>query len=246
MLPKYIDFGIKPFMGSKNLSTAISKADATIAITEAVYNHWKLKEIKNSHYIWDAVRSSHDIVFDPNKEKYFLFCAAILSHTKGVDTALRAFGQSGLSALGYRIKLIGRVPSEWYMNVLCSIMSEYNITESVDFLGYQADIKPFMQKATAFIMSSLNEGLGRVTVEAMFYGCPVIARDSGGTKEFVIDGYNGFLFNDDCQCSDLMKSIAATSPEAIILSAQKYVIENFSEETYDNRILNIYQKLVKS
>lgn len=34
-------------------------------------------------------------------------------------------------------------------------------------------------------MTSVNEGLGRVTIEAMFYGCLVVARHTGGTLEFL-------------------------------------------------------------
>ncbi len=62
-----------------------------------------------------------------------------------------------------------------------------------------------MSRAIAFLMCSENEGLGRVSIEAMFYGCLVIGRNSGGTKDFVFDGKTGLLFNDMDGCVSAMQ-----------------------------------------
>ena len=45
------------------------------------------------------------------------------------------------------------------------------------------------------LMCSRCEGFGRVTVEAMQRGIPVIGLNTGGTSELVKDGFNGYLFN---------------------------------------------------
>ena len=44
-----------------------------------------------------------------------------------------------------------------------------------------------------FVLASLNEGMGRVLLEAMAYGKPVIATRVGGIPELVEDGKNGIL-----------------------------------------------------
>ena len=95
-----IDFNMKPFLGKYDLKKRMRRADVLIAITKAVYDHWHFDEYANSMYIWDAVRSEKDSVIQINKEKYFLFCAALLSKAKGVDCALRAFGLSGMAKQG--------------------------------------------------------------------------------------------------------------------------------------------------
>jgi glycosyltransferase involved in cell wall biosynthesis len=48
--------------------------------------------------------------------------------------------------------------------------------------------------AGVFVLASRTEGAGRVLVEAMAAGKPVIASRVGGIPEYVKDGVNGLLF----------------------------------------------------
>lgn len=78
--------------------------------------------------------------------------------------------------------------------------------------------------------------MGRVTIEAMFYGCPVIGYNGGGTKEIVQDGVDGFLFENVCECASLMeKMVENRDISKIVLQAQKKAKELFSEEIIEIR-----------
>lgn len=241
-----IDFDFHPFGGMKDLQKRMYRADALIAITKAVYNHWNFSSYTNSFYIWDAVRDENDRIKLSKKDKYFLFCAAILDKTKGIDTAIRAFGMSGVAKKGYKLIIIGNCHSKDLIKELELITEKYSITDKVEYVGYQKNVKPFMAKATAFIMASHNEGLGRVTIESMFYGCLVIARNSGGTLEFITDGYNGLFFNNDTELSSIIKDVTNEIPYKIIDNAQEFAINNFSEKKYGNKILDIYYQILRN
>lgn len=240
-----IDFCIKPLEGWKNLKRQILNADAVIAITKAVYSHFELDNNRNSYCIWDAVRSQNEALYDLNKEKYFLFCAADLCKAKGTGFAIKAFGESKLALQGYKLLLVGNtVKSD--LDELKQIEKFYGIEQAVEYLGYSKDIKSYMAKATAFLMCSLNEGLGRVTVEAMFYGCPVIARSSGGTLELITNGVNGFFFSTIEECALLMNKVVSENVNDVILNAQQYAIQHFSEEVYGQEIMNVYYRVLNS
>ena len=65
--------------------------------------------------------------------------------------------------------------------------------DRVVFLGWRDDIEEIMPIFDVFVLPSLNEGMGRVLVEAMAAGRPVVASDVGGIPDLVKDGENGFL-----------------------------------------------------
>jgi glycosyltransferase involved in cell wall biosynthesis len=63
----------------------------------------------------------------------------------------------------------------------------------VSFLGWRDDIPEIMQILDIFVLPSLNEGMGRVLVEAMAAGKPVVASRVGGIPDLVKHGQNGLL-----------------------------------------------------
>ena len=63
----------------------------------------------------------------------------------------------------------------------------------VKLLGWRDDIPEIMQILDVFVLPSLNEGMGRVLVEAMAAGKPVVASRVGGIPDLVKHGENGFL-----------------------------------------------------
>ena len=61
------------------------------------------------------------------------------------------------------------------------------------FLGWREDVNELMPLFDAFVLPSLNEGMGRVLVEAMAAGVPVVASRTGGIPDLVRHGETGFL-----------------------------------------------------
>ena len=238
-----LDFGWMPFTGWKHMKAEVEQSDAIIGITEAVLNHFVSHKHKNAYSIFDAVRSQKDVSYLNEKDKYFLFCAGLLSSKKGCDFAIRAFAKSQLYHYGYTLKIIGHA-NEKYGKYLYDLTKKLHIKEHIEYIDHTNDVKSYMEKATAFLMCSENEGLGRVSIEAMFYGCLVLGRDSGGTKEFVIDGRTGYNFHTDDECAELMVKIAHKDNTSIIKQAQHFACQNFSIENYGDKILNVYNSII--
>lgn len=239
-----LDFNFNIYKGIPHLRKLINSADARIAISTAIKNHWQLKDDK-TWVINDAIRSVNDVCCVKKKEKYLLFCSYYLTEAKGTRNAIIAFAKSGVAKDGYVLKLIGNCFDE-YKTSLLETIEQLNIQESVEFIPCQKDIKPYFSVATAYIMSSVSEGLGRVTAEAMFYGCPVIARASGGTLDFIHNKVTGYLFNDETECAQLIKQVCFEDQTTIIQQAQEYAIKNLSEEVYGEKIMDVYNSALMS
>jgi len=238
-----LDFNLTPFTGWGKLRQMIQESDGIIAITKVIAEHFKVAGKKNCHIIYDAVRSIKDACYMPDKEKYILFLGHI-TPKKGAEIALKIFIEFWKRHQNYKLYYIGPVSDE-YKTHLTTIIERSDITKNnILFLGYKENVKDYLQKASALLMCSQNEAQGRVTIEAMFYGCPVLGYKSGGTQEIVQDGVNGFLFSDMDEAVNKLTYIVENENQQVTLNAIDYVKENFSEELYGQKILSIYKSLL--
>ncbi len=64
---------------------------------------------------------------------------------------------------------------------------------SVVFTGMRQDVPRLMGTMDVVVLPSVNEGMGKVLVEAMALGKPLVATHVGGIPDLVKDGVNGYL-----------------------------------------------------
>ena len=67
------------------------------------------------------------------------------------------------------------------------------VRERIEFLGWQDDLRPAMQRADVFVCSSRIEPLGNVILEAWSQSCALVAARAAGPLELIQDGENGLL-----------------------------------------------------
>ena len=82
------------------------------------------------------------------------------------------------------------------------------LADKVRFLGWRPDVDEIMGCFDIFVLPSLNEGMGRVLVEAMAAGLPIVASRVGGIPDLVKQGENGLLVP-PADTSALEKAISA-------------------------------------
>ncbi len=109
---------------------------------------------------------------------------------KGCDYFLRACHLIKKKMPSARFLLVGEGSSKEEMEELAHYLS---ISGEVIFADYRTDMPEIMNSIDLLLHTPLNEGLGRVLLEAMTCGKPIVATDVGGIPEIIEHGVQGFL-----------------------------------------------------
>lgn len=153
---------------------------------------------ENIHVIHNGVEIPDTSIFSKEKlrkeaavpaDSKVILGAGCLHTQKGFQYLISAVKQ--LHELGKMVHLViaGGGDSSPYLKIAESL----NISSYVHFLGHRDDVRELMYGADMFVLSSIDEGLPNVVLEAMSTGTPVIATSAGGTSEIISDGVNGFI-----------------------------------------------------
>lgn len=115
-----------------------------------------------------------------------------LAPWKGQHVLLEALPQlPGVHALLVGSALFGE---QSYVDRLHTMARDLEIADRVHFLGFRSDIPLLMGLTDAVVHTSISpEPFGRVIVEGMLAGRPVVATRAGGAVEIVEDGVTGQL-----------------------------------------------------
>lgn len=124
--------------------------------------------------------------------KWTVLVIASLQRIKAQDIAIRAVDILKERMPEIELRIVGR-GDETYADYLERLAAELGVSDRVVFCGYQSDIRGYLDDAKAVLIPSVLESFGRVAIEAMAAGVPVIASDAYALREIVVDGYNGFL-----------------------------------------------------
>jgi len=128
-------------------------------------------------------------------------------------------------------------------DLLEEIETKSSNLNNIDFPGFNDNLLPFLKQSNIFIITSVNEGFGRVIVEAMAAGLPVVATDVGGISEIISDKQNGYLVqsNDTVSMVNRIKNICKSSELYSEMSSNNLKDSQiYSMENYVENILKVY------
>ena len=109
---------------------------------------------------------------------------------KGQDLVLRALAELGAPAI--TVWFIGILPADFEQEFL-ALIDELDVRSSVVLVGAVDNPLPYIAAADVGVNASRNESFGRVTLEYMALGKPVIATDTGVATEIIRSGIDGIV-----------------------------------------------------
>ena len=178
--------------------------DRTVALTEGERNDYLKLGVSKPHKV-DIIHSGVDIRrFAPGQTD-----SVTLKKRLGIGIHTRVVGTVGwLLPIKGPMHLLDAMSELWQKEIdsvliyvgkgdledrLRAHALSRGVSNRVLFLGWRSDVNDIMQLFDVFVLPSMNEGMGRVLVEAMAAAKPVVASNVGGIPDLVKHGLNGFL-----------------------------------------------------
>ncbi len=110
------------------------------------------------------------------------------------------------------------------------------------------EVDDYYESAAVFVLPSIEgEGMPNVILEAMAWGLPVVATDSGGVPTLIKDGHNGYIvpMHDADALADRINAVLADEDYRRKLgqNARTFVSENHSWDTLCSELENYYERV---
>ncbi|WP_255194936.1 glycosyltransferase family 4 protein [Halorarius litoreus] len=188
------------------------------------------------HFYDEAFRRDPDD--GPADGALSLLYVGALQDIKGVDVLVRALPNLAAVGVDVDLRIAGTGPLERQLRRLAT---DLGVDDAITWLGYvdHADLPAEYERADAFVYPGrLDEPFGRVLLEALASGTPVVASDVGSTDYIVGDAGVRFESEDSGAladaCLDLVDDYRAY---ADAIPAQ---LEQFAPETVVTEFCSLY------
>lgn len=171
-------------------------------------------------------------------DEFLWLAVARLDALKDFPTLLAAMERMPQNA---RLAILGDGPLRAELTALAGRLG---LARRVRFVGFEPDVRRWMQAADGFVLASRFEGLPMVLLEAGACALPSVATDVPGTREVIVNGKTGFLSrpgDPDALAAAMTRLMAAPLParQAMGKQARRHVLEHFSIE----RVLDKWEQL---
>ena len=178
------------------------------------------------------------------EDKKVILCISRIDYQKNQKILLELLNNTGDTHL----LLIGPITAAWYFEDLQKKAAEQNLTERLTVIpGLPPDSTGLLQAlktAHCFILPSRHEPFGIAALEALDAGLPLIASAVGGLKDFLKNGENAMLFEDN-NGDDLCRAYteSAVLREHLIANG-KQTARAYNWQTLAEKLTAIYRELL--
>lgn len=176
---------------------------------------------------------------EPQKDYQTLAAAA--AHLRAAHPRVRYVIVGGISALEeYRRHFA--VVQRW--------LDAHGVRDRFVFTDYQPDVARLMAAMDVFVLSTHNEGLPLVVLEAMARGLPVVATAVDGMSEVVTHGVTGLLAPHE-DAERLARELGAVLADGALARrlgnrAREEVARRFTVEAFGAQMRGLYMDMLRS
>lgn len=178
-------------------------------------------------------------------DKKIILLAGTIEARKGQKELIAA--TKYLKYKSYEVIIVGDpLPGQAvFKEKLKKIVDENNLP--VRFFEARPDIPALMQLTDIVCVPSLAEPFGRVVIEGMAAGKPVVGSNVGGIKDIIIDGCTGCLFSagDSKMLAEKLDLLLNDKQKCIKMGqdGKSRVLDFYTIDVHVENIKNIYEEL---
>ena len=183
---------------------------------------------------------------DPEASMVYVFVGRLVAD-KGIAELVRAFADVYDKDHGARLWLVGRTEDDLDpldKDTRDTIASHPGIRA----FGEQADVRPYLVGADAFVFPSHREGFPNVVLEAGAMGLPSIVTDINGSREIIENHYNGVIVapGDAKALEAAMDTLRDSSVRARMAGhCRDHVLRYWSASQVRQALLNFYAGILQ-
>lgn len=175
----------------------------------------------------------------------FVFIGRIVKD-KGMDELAEAMNRLLRMNKKCKLILVG-----WFEREQGSITEEhenfFRNNDSVLYVGYKKDVRPYLAAADALVFPSYREGFPRVVLEAGAMGLPSIVTDINGCNEIIVEGENGVIIppRDKNSLYEAMLHFIDNPDKttAMAANARRMIQEKYEHQDVVEALLEMYDEL---
>lgn len=252
VLTRRVDFPLR-----RNLGTLwkYSRADGIIAISRAVadvlvksgIDRSKIDVVPSGVDLNRAIQpASRDLLAAlgiPNDAPFVILVAALVPHKDPV-TFVRAVGVARKEIPSLHALIVGDGPMR---DAVERAVAEGGLNDAVHFAGFREDADALIAAADIVALSSKEEGLGTVLMDALALGRPVAATAAGGIPEIICNGECGLLAPigaAEALGAAFVRILRDPALAAQLVTGGRVQARQFSIERTAERTAAVYQRLL--
>lgn len=182
-----------------------------------------------------GVTTKENVDINPNSENIKMMFAGRIEPLKGLELIIKVLAK--FTDYKWILDVYGDGEDEYILKIQ-SLIAEKSLTNRVILRGKLYPLDTAYQTHDLFLFPTLAmEGFGRVAIEAMSYGLPVLTVDKYGPNDIVENGYNGFKCSpDNLECWE-NKVKQLLSDNSLLIKMSYNALETVKNR-YDINVIN--------
>ena len=181
-----------------------------------------------------------------NKVPIVVLIARMLKD-KGIYEFFEAFQLLKNKKVKCQFVLVGDVDPLNPASIKRSTLQKWKVDKEIKWLGWIDDIQKVLLETDILCLPSYREGLPKALVEGAAASLPLVATDTVGCREVVIDGYNGFLvpIKDSKKLAEAIEKLVLDSSLRKLMGRESFKMANskFSSSKINSLTLKVYNEL---